>query len=147
MITNTRGIISFALSLSLLSGCSLFSESTHHTTTHSTQSQHQSPYVPISHIITFAYDSTTPEQELAELLKPHIDYMLVNAPHARIMLQGSADASGEDGYNFKLALQRANAVKDAFINLGVSPARISVSSAGSYNADSSFRPRSVTISY
>ena len=129
-----------------LSGCSLFTETsqsegqvTHHA---------QAPaYVPISHVVTFAVDSATPEQKLSEFLKPHIDYMLLNNPDANIMLQGSADTNGSASYNYDLGLQRAKAVKSAFIDLGVSPDRISIASTSYHNADSRKHPRSVHINY
>lgn len=134
------------MSVSTLSGCSLFTETSQ--SGHQATYQAQTPtYVPISHVVTFAVDSAKPEQELSEFLKPHIDYMLLNNPAARIMLQGSADTNGSASYNYELALQRAKAVKSAFIDLGVSPARISVASTSFHNAGSRVQPRSVHISY
>lgn len=45
-------------------------------------------------------------------------------PDTRIRVTGHADASGTEEYNQHLSLQRAEAVKNAMINQGVSPGRI-----------------------
>lgn len=50
--------------------------------------------------------------------------VLSRYPDTRIRVTGHADASGTEVYNQQLSLQRAEAVKYAMINEGVSPGRI-----------------------
>ncbi|MEW5729918.1 MAG: OmpA family protein, partial [Pseudomonadota bacterium] len=49
---------------------------------------------------------------------------------SRLDLTGHADRSGTEGFNMKLSMARANAVKDALVRLGVDPAAISVVAKG-----------------
>ena len=49
---------------------------------------------------------------------------------ARVTATGHTDTSGPADYNMALSLRRANAVKDALVGNGVSPAAISVSGKG-----------------
>jgi outer membrane protein OmpA-like peptidoglycan-associated protein len=49
---------------------------------------------------------------------------------ARIVIAGHTDTVGSNAYNDQLSLRRANAVKDEFIRLGVSPDAITATGKG-----------------
>ena len=51
-------------------------------------------------------------------------------PNARVAVNGFTDTAGPPAYNMALSLRRANAVKDALVSNGVSPASITVSGRG-----------------
>lgn len=46
------------------------------------------------------------------------------------LIEGHTDSMGEDDYNYDLALKRSSAVRDALIDAGVAPSRISIHSFG-----------------
>jgi len=51
-------------------------------------------------------------------------------PNSRVTVSGYTDTDGPPAYNMALSLRRANAVKDALVSNGVSPASITVSGRG-----------------
>src|ERR1700716_469436 len=51
-------------------------------------------------------------------------------PNSRVTVSGYTDTDGPPAYNMTLSLKRANAVKDALVSNGVSPASITVSGRG-----------------
>jgi outer membrane protein OmpA-like peptidoglycan-associated protein len=51
-------------------------------------------------------------------------------PNSRVTVTGYTDTDGPPAYNMALSLRRANAVKDALVGNGVSPASITVSGRG-----------------
>jgi outer membrane protein OmpA-like peptidoglycan-associated protein len=73
-------------------------------------------------------DELTPvaKSQLANLAS-----FLVSNPDARIHLSGHADPRGTDDYNDLLSYQRALNTKRALHELGVNPARVSISAHGS----------------
>ena len=62
-----------------------------------------------------------------------IDYILTylrNNPSASIEIIGNADEIGKSEYNDKLAIDRANSVKNILVKAGINPSRLSVVSKG-----------------
>jgi outer membrane protein OmpA-like peptidoglycan-associated protein len=56
--------------------------------------------------------------------------MLATTPSLKVVLQGHADYVGSEQYNEKLGMDRAQAVKDELVGLGVSAERLSTVSFG-----------------
>jgi outer membrane protein OmpA-like peptidoglycan-associated protein len=51
--------------------------------------------------------------------------VLTSDPSTQIVVKGHTDSRGSEGYNMQLSQRRADSVKNALIQAGVSPARIS----------------------
>ena len=97
------------------------------------------------HIVPFEYDSAELPFNAAEIVEPHVRYLLEN-PDVTVALQGNASSEGGPVYNYELGLKRAEAVKSVMMELGLSSSRVAVLSVG--EARSGFMPnRSVVISY
>ena len=65
---------------------------------------------------------------------PRLDRVIALAgscPYARIWVTGHTDASGNEDWNKKLSLERAQAVSDYVVSRGISRERLQVSGAGS----------------
>lgn len=58
---------------------------------------------------------------------------VLNGSSSNILLEGNCDERGSSMYNKELGYKRAKSVKDALINLGVNPSRISTVSFGKDN--------------
>ncbi|GEP51742.1 hypothetical protein FNO01nite_24140 [Flavobacterium noncentrifugens] len=77
----------------------------------------------------FDFNKTKPTNVSTE----GIDFMLTylrNNPDASIEIIGNADEIGKTPANDKLALQRANSVKDILVKAGIAPTRLNVISKG-----------------
>ena len=73
---------------------------------------------------TFAVNSSTLRSGLyAEL--DRVAQVLAAYPQTTILVAGHTDSSGSDEYNMKLSQQRADSVKNALVQRGVDPQRIS----------------------
>ena len=68
----------------------------------------------------------TPEGKV----KKKVAEMLKTAPTVKVVLQGHADYIGSDAYNEKLGMDRADAVRQELIGLGVAADRLSAVSFG-----------------
>jgi outer membrane protein OmpA-like peptidoglycan-associated protein len=87
------------------------------------------------------------EDEILNLMHPDLDRkvdLLKKYPKANVLLEGHTDDSGNDSYNYKLGLERAEAVKVYLVRHGIAASRLSVSSKGKSepvipNADESSR--------
>lgn len=60
---------------------------------------------------------------------------------ANVILVGRTDARGTSDYNQRLGLQRAEAVRDMLVELGLSPSRLQVISRGERGAEASSSPQ------
>lgn len=97
------------------------------------------------HVVEFEYDSAELPFDAAEVVEPHVRYLLEH-PDVLVALQGNASSEGGKLYNYQLGLKRAEAVKSLMLELGITEDRISVLSIGENRAE--FTPnRSVIISY
>jgi outer membrane protein OmpA-like peptidoglycan-associated protein len=73
---------------------------------------------------TFAVNSSTLRSGLyAEL--DRVAHILASYPQTTILVAGHTDSTGSDEYNMKLSQQRADSVKNALVQRGVAPQRIS----------------------
>ncbi|MBR3880640.1 MAG: OmpA family protein [Mailhella sp.] len=73
---------------------------------------------------TFAVNSSTLRSGLyAEL--DRVAQVLAAYPQTTILVAGHTDSTGSDEYNMKLSQQRADSVKNALVQRGVAPQRIS----------------------
>lgn len=79
--------------------------------------------------VLFATDSSTLRPGAREKLQPLADYLKDN-PGVRVSIDGYTDSRGSDEYNKALSLRRADAVRAAFDEMGVTRARFSVEGHG-----------------
>lgn len=76
--------------------------------------------------VCFRYDTaefSVPIENVHEVIKPYVDF-LVNNPHEKLIVAGTASAQGEADYNRRLSLQRAKAITKEFVSLGADPDQI-----------------------
>lgn len=83
----------------------------------------------LSESVLFATDSATLRPGAIDKLTPLADYLKDNAG-VRVSIDGYTDSRGADDYNKGLSLRRADAVRAAFDQLGVTRARFSVEGHG-----------------
>ena len=83
----------------------------------------------VQHIIQFEFDSIVPVTDVNSVLAPHANY-LIRHPSRKIFIDGLADEQGQYHYNYLLGMRRANAVKDALLEMGVDQNQIIVHSMG-----------------
>lgn len=79
--------------------------------------------------ILFDYDKFDVREDMQEAMTKNT--LLVKGK--AIKLEGNCDEFGSDEYNFALGLKRANAVKSALVNSGVSADTITMASFGESN--------------
>jgi len=65
----------------------------------------------------------------SQTIDPLVD-VLENNPKRNILIEGFTDSVGNEQYNLKLSLQRANAVRDAITAKGISAGRITTKGYG-----------------
>jgi outer membrane protein OmpA-like peptidoglycan-associated protein len=91
-----------------------------------------SPEPPVRFLIYFesggAVLTSESEQQLPKILEA-----IGARPAPEVDISGHADRAGSTELNNKLALERAQAVRERIVAIGVDPARISVSSHGENN--------------
>jgi outer membrane protein OmpA-like peptidoglycan-associated protein len=83
----------------------------------------------LSEEILFATDSAALRPGAVDRLRPLADYLRANA-NVRVAIDGHTDSRGSDAYNQGLSLRRADAVRAAFDDLGVTRARFEVAGHG-----------------
>ena len=83
--------------------------------------------------VLFATDSATLRPEARGKLQPLADYLREN-PGVRVSIDGYTDARGSDEHNKGLSLRRADAVRAAFDEMGVTRARFTVTGHGEADA-------------
>lgn len=87
----------------------------------------------LSHIHTFSvqfpFDSSVIAPQYNAEIKDFAQSMKEN-PNQTATISGHTDSIGDDGYNQKLSIRRANAVKDAIINEGVHAERLEAKGYG-----------------
>lgn len=79
--------------------------------------------------VLFATDSATLRPGAVEKLRALADYLRAE-PGVRVAIEGHTDSRGTDAHNQALSLRRADAVRAAFDDLGVTRARFSVKGLG-----------------
>ncbi len=77
----------------------------------------------------FAYDSVSLDETARALLQKHMEF-LKRWPTTKIMVEGHADSRGTNEYNLALAENRADAVRDYLVSLGLPNDRVTVVSKG-----------------
>ena len=84
------------------------------------------------HNLHFAYNSYQLTPKSVKLLKPIAKY-LKEHPTYKLRIEGNTDSIGSKKYNYKLSLNRANAVKRELVKMGISPQRIKTVGFGEDN--------------
>jgi peptidoglycan-associated lipoprotein len=79
--------------------------------------------------VLFAYDSVSLDETARALLQKHMEF-LKRWPTTKIMVEGHADSRGTNEYNLALAENRADAVRDYLVSLGLPNDRVTVVSKG-----------------
>jgi outer membrane protein OmpA-like peptidoglycan-associated protein len=79
--------------------------------------------------VLFATDSATLRPGAVDKLRALADYLRAE-PGVRVAIEGHTDARGSDAYNQGLSLRRADAVRAAFDQMGVTRARFTVAGRG-----------------
>lgn len=74
--------------------------------------------------VHFAHDAATIEPDSQSLLEEIADVLKNRAEIAKLEIQGHTDNTGSPVYNQRLSQQRADAVRDALIKLGVDGSRL-----------------------
>ncbi|PCI56182.1 MAG: cell envelope biogenesis protein OmpA [Alphaproteobacteria bacterium] len=89
------------------------------------------PMVPeeAMYLVFFNWDSKTLSAGAKNVLDAVAAEVAKNTP-SQITVSGHADTSGDDAYNKRLAFKRANAVRDALVERGVSADILAVESHG-----------------
>jgi peptidoglycan-associated lipoprotein len=90
-----------------------------------TQLNERKPLGPV----LFAYDSVSLDETARGLLQKHMEF-LKRWPTTKIMVEGHADSRGTNEYNLALAENRADAVRDYLVSLGLPNDRVTVVSKG-----------------
>jgi peptidoglycan-associated lipoprotein len=92
-----------------------------------------SPSMPVTplvkHMLFFEYDSHALPANTQIVIAAHVRYLIQN-PSQKILIEGSADESGDAKYNFALGLKRALIIKDAFTNNGIGETQLIAKSIG-----------------
>jgi peptidoglycan-associated lipoprotein len=84
---------------------------------------------PMMESVFFATGKHNITDQSAEVLKQEAEWLKEN-PQTKIQISGNTDQRGGAEYNQKLAMKRAEAVKNQLANLGVDPDRITTTSYG-----------------
>lgn len=79
--------------------------------------------------IYFEFGSAYIEVDNRDRLAEYAAWLKAN-PQQQVLIEGHTDAVGPDDYNFELGEQRALAVRDFLLQLGVEPERMQVVSRG-----------------
>jgi outer membrane protein OmpA-like peptidoglycan-associated protein len=87
------------------------------------------PPAPVTYNVYFISDSDDLTAE-SRAMAPDILAEIARRPAAEVVVIGHTDSVGEDEYNDKLSLQRAEAVRKQLVALGFDPARIAVAGRG-----------------
>ncbi|MCL4749369.1 MAG: OmpA family protein [Myxococcales bacterium] len=80
--------------------------------------------------VHFAHDAATIEPDSHALLEEIADVLKNRAEIAKIEIQGHTDNTGSPVYNQRLSQQRADAVRDALVKLGVDGSRLDAKGYG-----------------
>ena len=84
---------------------------------------------PSPNSVYFDYKDATLKSDYASMLEAHARKLAEN-PKARLRVEGNADERGGDGFNKRLGLQRAEAVKRALTEKGAGEKQIKAVSNG-----------------
>lgn len=79
--------------------------------------------------VYFGFDSYEVSAEALGTLQAQAGWLARN-PQVRVLIAGNCDERGTREYNLALGARRANAVRDALVRFGVSPARLQTISYG-----------------
>ncbi len=79
--------------------------------------------------VYFALDSASVSSGEQSKLETVASYFRSN-PAGDLLIEGHCDERGTEGYNLSLGDRRANALREYFVNLGVSPSRLHTVSFG-----------------
>lgn len=79
--------------------------------------------------VLFGYDSVELNETARALLQKHMEF-LKRWPTTKIVVEGHADSRGTNEYNLALGENRADAVRDYLVSLGLANDRVTVVSKG-----------------
>lgn len=80
--------------------------------------------------VHFAHDAATIEPDSAALLEEIADVLKSRQEIAKVEIQGHTDNTGSPVYNQRLSQQRADAVRDALVKLGIEGSRLDAKGYG-----------------
>ena len=80
--------------------------------------------------VHFAHDAATIEPDSASLLEEIADVLKTRTEIAKMEIQGHTDNTGSPVYNQRLSQQRADAVRDALLKLGIDGSRMEAKGYG-----------------
>ncbi|MCY3841371.1 MAG: OmpA family protein [Gammaproteobacteria bacterium] len=80
-------------------------------------------------VIHFDYDSAVVSPQGMRALDPHVAFLVDNAGW-RVRIEGHCDDRGSERYNLELGEERANAVRQMFLDKGIADSRMDVVSFG-----------------
>ena len=107
----------------------------------------------IQHLVFFDWDKDIVPENIAEILKPHVRH-LIQHPTRKLLIEGSADETGDYQYNLELGMRRAKEVERHFLEMGIAAEQLIVRSIGierrlnhEGKAHSLPRNRRVTLAY
>ena len=80
-------------------------------------------------VIHFDYDSAVVRPAHMRALERHVTFLAENAGW-RVRIEGHCDDRGSERYNLELGEQRANAVRQMFLDKGIADSRMDVVSFG-----------------
>ena len=120
-----KKLVAVCAATSILVGCS----TVHHSPLPEPETKVANPSPRVSLMVFFDWDSTELPSNIVDILSPHVVYLL-NHPDQKILIEGAADETGDEQYNFALGLRRAQKVKHAFEAQGISSRQLIVRSIG-----------------
>lgn len=97
--------------------------------------------VVVDKSIYFNLNSSAIRTEERADLRNNIANLKAN-PNRSVILEGNADVRGGSPHNYKLGMQRAEAVKSALVQGGISPSRVKIVSNGVSKAKSECKDES-----
>lgn len=96
-------------------------------------------------IVFFPYNKAVVNEEFNNMLAAHAQYLKAH-PAIYLQLEGHADETGDESYNYSLSLLRSNNVKKFLVNKGVKESQLIVKAKGenkSIDYSKNFKGRSL----
>lgn len=79
--------------------------------------------------IFFPFDGFQIERQYEPVILAHVHYLQAH-PNEKMRIVGNTDERGSSGYNLSLGQKRANVIREAFVQMGISADRVEAVSFG-----------------